>query len=210
MENLIRITEHDGKQAVSARELHAFLEIGTRFDNWIKRMFEYGFVENTDYVKFECPNLDADYQWDYALTLNCSKEISMIQRTEKGKQARQYFIACEEKLKEVVKQLTPAEMFLQNAQLMVEHDRRLEAIEQKVKIIEAKSITRQDFFAIAGYATLKGMRVSLPLAGSLGRKAAKLCKERGIEMGKIKDPRFGEVNTYPEDVLEEVFGQPIN
>lgn len=109
MEELIKITEHEGKEAVSARELHAYLEIGTRFDNWIKRMFAYGFNENVDYIS--CPFLDSYNQivTDYVITLDCAKEISMIQRSKKGKQARQYFIACEKKLKEIIeKQLHQA------------------------------------------------------------------------------------------------------
>ena len=49
MEELIKITEYNGKKAVSARELHQFLEISTRFDMWAKRMREYGFNEGTDF-----------------------------------------------------------------------------------------------------------------------------------------------------------------
>ncbi|ADZ11408.1 Phage anti-repressor protein [Riemerella anatipestifer RA-GD] len=104
MKALIKITEQNGQQAVSARELHSFLEIDSRFDIWIKRMFEYGFIENVDYQclykNVQMPNggqrqvLD-----DYALTLDTAKEISMLQRSEKGKQARRYFIECEKKLR---------------------------------------------------------------------------------------------------------------
>ena len=57
---LIKITEQNGKQAVSARELHSFLEIETRFDIWIKRMFEYGFEEFKDYET--CTFLNAHNQ----------------------------------------------------------------------------------------------------------------------------------------------------
>lgn len=104
MKELIKITEHNGLRAVSARELHKFLEVETRFDIWYNRMFEYGFSENADYQclfkNVQMPNggfkrvLD-----DYALSLDCAKEISMLQRSEKGKQARKYFIECEKKLK---------------------------------------------------------------------------------------------------------------
>ncbi|TWP29353.1 hypothetical protein ETU08_07580 [Apibacter muscae] len=102
MQELVKITEKNGKQAVSARELHTFLEAKERFGNWIKRMFKYGFIENTDYVGCKQFNTLANQELsDFALTLDCAKEISMIQRSEKGKQARQYFIDCEKKLKEV-------------------------------------------------------------------------------------------------------------
>jgi phage anti-repressor protein len=106
MEELIKITEQDGKRAVSARELHAFVKMDTRFDIWIKRMFEYGFSENVDYQclikNVQMPNggyksiLD-----DYALSIDCAKEISMLQRNEKGKQARLYFIERDKELRDI-------------------------------------------------------------------------------------------------------------
>ena len=98
MNEIIKITEVDGRQVVSARELYAFLDIQTPFTMWAERMFEYGFSENIDYVslsqKSEKPQ-GGRPQLDYALTIDCAKEISMIQRNEKGKQARQYFIEAE-------------------------------------------------------------------------------------------------------------------
>lgn len=102
MNEIIKITEVDGRQVVSARELYAFLDIQTPFTMWAERMFEYGFSENIDYVslsqKSEKPQ-GGRPQLDYALTIDCAKEISMIQRNEKGKQARQYFIEVEKKFR---------------------------------------------------------------------------------------------------------------
>lgn len=106
MIELIKITERDGKQAVSARELYTFLEIQTPFTMWAERMFEYGFTENVDYVslsqKSEKPQ-GGRPQIDYALSISCAKEISMLQRNDKGKQARQYFIEAENKYRELQK-----------------------------------------------------------------------------------------------------------
>ena len=106
MNELIKITERDGKQAVSARELYAFLEIQTPFTMWAERMFEYGFTENVDYVSLsqesEKPQ-GGRPQIDYALSISCAKEISMLQRNDKGKQARQYFIEAENKYRELQK-----------------------------------------------------------------------------------------------------------
>lgn len=86
-------------ETVDARELHGFLEIGKDFSNWIKdRILKYGFVENVDFV---CsPVLASDgrggsNRLDYHLSLDMAKEVSMVERNEKGKQARQYFIECE-------------------------------------------------------------------------------------------------------------------
>jgi anti-repressor protein len=98
MKELIRIQEVKGKKVVSARDLHLFLEIDTRFYDWCKRMFAYGFEENVDYSKVSIKN----QQVDYALTLDCAKEISMIQRTDKGKQARLYFIEMEKIAKGII------------------------------------------------------------------------------------------------------------
>lgn len=95
-EELIKVNKENN--TVSARELHKFLEIGTRFDKWFRRMCEYGFNENDDFIRVaqKCPTLGGIQTIiDYAITIDMAKEISMIQRTEKGKQARQYFIQCE-------------------------------------------------------------------------------------------------------------------
>ena len=97
------ITNEEGKQLVSARELHEFLEINTRFDKWFIRMCEYGFGENNDFTRVaqKCPTPGGMQTIiDYAITIDMAKELSMIQRTDKGKQARQYFIECEKKLRE--------------------------------------------------------------------------------------------------------------
>jgi len=104
MNELIKITEQNGNQVVSARELYLFLEIKTDFTDWCKRMFDYGFEENKDYsilLKFEDNPISKSNPIDFALTLDTAKEISMLQRSEKGKNARQYFIACEKKLRNV-------------------------------------------------------------------------------------------------------------
>lgn len=102
MKELIKITKNEeGQQLVSARELHEFLEVTERFSNWFNRQLQYGFVENEDFTGCKVFNTLAKQELqDYAITIDMAKEISMIQRTEKGKQARQYFIKCEEKLKE--------------------------------------------------------------------------------------------------------------
>lgn len=106
MNELIKITTNEsGNQVVSARELHKFLEVETRFNDWISRMMNYGFVENVDYqvlLKNEYNLSGGRPSTDYALTLDTAKEISMIQRSEKGKLARQYFIECEKRLREIV------------------------------------------------------------------------------------------------------------
>lgn len=87
---------------VNARDLHAFLEIGRDFSNWIKaRIFDYDFQENQDFVVFakisENPN-GGRPTTEYHISLDMAKELSMVERNAKGKQARQYFIDCEKRL----------------------------------------------------------------------------------------------------------------
>lgn len=101
MNELIKITEHDGKRAVSARELHQFLENKREFTTWIKQRIEqYGFVENQDYCSFDKivkRETGATTCKEYALSLDMAKELSMVENNEKGRMARKYFIECEKK-----------------------------------------------------------------------------------------------------------------
>ena len=96
--------EYNLNRAVSARELHEFLGSREQFTDWIERMFDYGFEENIDYIVFhknvKNPNSSGGRPTkEYFLTIETAKEISMLQRTDKGKEARRYFIECEKKLK---------------------------------------------------------------------------------------------------------------
>ena len=104
MNELIKITTNEqGSGVVSARDLHEFLEVKSKFADWIKnRIAKYDFSEGVDYTELEgfSKNLEKGGrpEFDYALTLDMAKELSMVERNEKGKQARQYFIECEKKL----------------------------------------------------------------------------------------------------------------
>ncbi|MCM1128995.1 MAG: phage antirepressor KilAC domain-containing protein [Alistipes senegalensis] len=150
-------------QTVNARELHAFLEVKTRFNDWIKkRIEEYGFVEGVDFVKFELPagmkmsenggeiggignaqknvalesmgyeSFGQQGRIEYAISLNMAKELAMVERNEKGKQARQYFIECERKAQSPA--LTPANLSrMQLIQLAMEAEQERQALENKVE-----------------------------------------------------------------------------
>ena len=94
-------------ETVSARELHAFLESKQQFATWIKnRITDYDFQENQDFIcvsqKNETQRADGQIgvavSNEYYTTLDMAKELSMVERNEKGKQARKYFIECEKKL----------------------------------------------------------------------------------------------------------------
>lgn len=88
------------QKGVSARDLHTFLEVKSRFNDWIaNRIKDFNFVENQDYVTLTKKIVSGGLAKEYFLTLNMAKELSMVERNEKGKQARQYFIQCEKQLK---------------------------------------------------------------------------------------------------------------
>ena len=103
MNELIKITTNElGEPTVLGRELHEFLGVKTMYKDWFPRMIEYGFTEGKDFnplkneqVRFEGNREVARELTDHLLTIDMAKEICMIQRTEVGKQARQYFIQVE-------------------------------------------------------------------------------------------------------------------
>ena len=134
---LIKIkTNENGEQLVSGRELHEFLEVTTPYTQWFDRMKEYGFTENVDFIglsqKSEKPQ-GGRPTIDHAMKLDMAKEISMIQRTEKGKQARQYFIEVEKEYKEVQKKLPSTREAIQ--QLLLQG---VEEVNQRVDIMEER------------------------------------------------------------------------
>ena len=99
LNNLIPISyENPERPTVSGRELHDFLEVTTRYNDWFNRMTEYGFTEGEDYYSFlsnRSDGLAGKPRTDHQLTIPMAKELCMIQRNERGKQARQYFLAVE-------------------------------------------------------------------------------------------------------------------
>lgn len=102
MNELIAVNydESNDRPTVLGRDLHKALEIGTEYVKWFDRMCEYGFVENEDYSTFLTNRSDGKAgkpKTDHQLTIDMAKEICMIQRSEKGKQFRQYFIEVEKR-----------------------------------------------------------------------------------------------------------------
>lgn len=138
---LIKIIEREGRQLVSGRELHEFLEIGTKYKDWFPRMVEYGFDEEIDFVRVAQKRATNNSRnpvttiIDHAISIDMAKEISMIQRTEKGKAARQYFIKCEKKLKEV-KKLSPMELMELQFRALKEQEEKIVQVENKVDKLE--------------------------------------------------------------------------
>lgn len=96
MPELIHISYDNDKPTVSGRELHQALEIQTRYNDWFKRMCEYGFSENLDFYSILSKTPEGGRpSTDHILTIDMAKEICMIQRSEIGKKCRQYFLEIE-------------------------------------------------------------------------------------------------------------------
>lgn len=214
MNELIKIVETNGKQAVSARELYE--RLGYKDNNFTKFCRRYisqnrYAVESIDYQHLvhwdDLPNGGKRKISDYALSIDFAKKICMLSRTETGEQIRNYFIEIE---KRATKPLSQLDILAQSVQILQAQEKRITEVEDRVKVIEAKQTTRPNFFTIVGYATLQGIQCGLKMACSLGRKATSLCKQKGVEPEEIPDPRFGKVKTYPEEILKEVFEIPIN
>ena len=112
-----------------------------------------------------------------------------------------------EKVSQPAKVLSPVQQLLAQAQILVEMDSRVGAVEQGVRRLEhncRRTITSNQLTVIA-YANMKGIRPNEYNSSVVGRKATKLCKERNILIGKVVDSRYGLINTYPEEILDEIF-----
>ena len=206
MKELVKINYDSLQPTVLGRDLHSALGINTRYNDWFPRMCEYGFEEGKDFYSFLSESTGGRPSTDHQLTLDMAKEICMIQRNQIGKRCREYFIEAEKKYRERLKNLTPAEILLEQAKMLVEQERRMTAIEDRVQSLEVKIETRpENYYTIAGYASLRGKRIDINKANMLGRKAVKLSKEYGYEISQTHDPCFGSVNVYHEDILKEVF-----
>lgn len=141
MNKLIQVTQNENQEpCVSGRELHKFLEVKTKYADWFSRMSEYGFDENVDFSVIPIfENDDTAFggkrkSTDHMIKLDMAKELAMIQRTEKGKQARQYFIQVE-------KEYNSPEKIMARALMIAERELstlRLENKEQKEQITEMK------------------------------------------------------------------------
>lgn len=96
MAEMIKVSyDESDTPTVSGRDLHEFLEVSTRYDQWFRRMCEYGFSEPEDFRSFLTESQGGRPGADHALTIEMAKELCMLQRNEKGKLARQYFIQLE-------------------------------------------------------------------------------------------------------------------
>lgn len=165
---LIPIRERDGQQAVSGRELHEFLEIETAYNVWFNRMLAYGFEDFKDFQSILIESSGGRPGHDHALSLDMAKELSMIQRSAKGKEARQYFIEVEKRFQAAIQPAVPKSLpeALRAYAEEVERSQQLEAkiSEDAPKVLFADSVATSDTDVLVG-------------------DMAKILKGNGVEVG---------------------------
>lgn len=187
MNELLKVNYDNDRITLSARELHEFLEVKTSFKDWFPRMCEYGFNESQDFnpLKNEQVRLEGNRQvkrtvQDYEITLDMAKEIAMIQRSDKGKEVRQYFLELE-------RRWNSPEAVMNRA---LEYSRKqVKALmEEKQGLIEEnKELKPKALFADAVSASDESI-----LIGQL----AKLIRQNGYEIGQNRLFEWMRENEY--------------
>ena len=164
MNELINVTLNDNHEpVVSGRQLHEALDVKTKYADWFNRMIDYGFAENQDFLLLkneQQTGRGGHNRVDHIIKLDMAKEIAMIQRTERGKQVRQYFIQVE-------KDFNSPEKIMARALLMA--DKKVHQLEAKIEADRPKVL-----FAEA---------VSASHSSILVGELAKLLKQNGVDMG---------------------------
>lgn len=176
----------DQKQTVSARALHSFLGMTERFSKWFEKQIEYGFSEKVDYTSvktFTVVNNGAKRELDdYDVNVDMAKEISMLAKNERGKQARQYFIQLEKDWNSPEKTMARALLMAdkQIKKLVVINDQQARQIkEQEPKVLFAKSVEASKTSVLIG-------------------ELAKIIKQNGIDIGRDRLFEWMRANGYLE------------
>ena len=163
MNEIIKVNYENDRPTVLARDLHNFLEVKTAFKDWFPRMCEYGFSEGTDFCSFLSESSGGRPAQDAQLTIEMAKEICMLQRNERGKQARQYFIQLEKDWNSPEKVMA----------------RALQIADKKIKRLETQIEEDRPRVLFAG--AVETSKSSI-LIGEL----AKILKQNGVKIGPIR------------------------
>ena len=170
MNEIIKINYDTEQPTVSARDLHEGLEINTRFNDWFPRMVEYGFSEGKDFYSKMSKTSDTGGRpaIEYDITVDMAKQICMLQRTEKGRQYRQYFIDLEKAWN------TPEQVF---ARALKMADTTIEKLKSNnVALLEdIRRMKPKEIFADA---------VSVSSTSILIGELAKIIKQNGVDIGQ--------------------------
>ena len=199
----------------NGRDLHADLGVRKDFSDWIKVQIKRAMlVENEDFITVPQKGDGGKFApIEYHLTIEAGKHIAMLSGTARGKVVRDYFLDCEKKAKAaapVVKdpQIAAVIFTLTRIDAMEQEQKRqaeeLARIAESVAVIEARTQPENKHFTVLGYANLAGIPMDTRTAATIGRRCAALSRQRGLVIGDVSDPRFGNVHSYHESVLREV------
>lgn len=181
MKDLIKIEINENQEpVVSGRELHEALGVQTRYNDWFNRMCEYGFSEGIDFCSILSKSTGGRPETNHAIKLDMAKEIAMIQRNEKGKEVRQYFIQVEKDFNSPEKIMARALKIAENKLNVLQ----LENAEQKKKIEEQRP---KVLFANS----VETAKTSV-LVGEL----AKIIKQNGYDIGQNRFFEWLRNNNY--------------
>lgn len=163
MNELIKINYESDRPTVLARDLHEFLEAETPFHKWFPRMCEYGFTEDEDYRTFlsnRSDGLPGKPRQDAQLTIDMAKEICMLQRNERGKQARQYFLQLEREWN------SPEAVMSRALRMAEERLERFKAINANLSVQNAIMQPKAEYFdGLCDRESLTGIRETAKLLG---------------------------------------------
>lgn len=239
---------------VNARDLHEFLEVKAKFTTWIQsRIKQYGFVDGQDFVAHEmepgkgfkmgsqknealqsityADNFGQQGRVEYHISLDMAKELSMVERNEKGKQARQYFIECERRAKEAISSLPDFSNPVIAARAWADaKESEQKAVAQRDQAIATKAqISSSREASVMGKLSAASRKVH-KLEQELGRNSTEAtvtavekamgckygkqgfrplknwCKEKGITPNKVPCPRYGEVVAWPAEAWQACYG----
>ena len=168
MNEILKINYETEHPTISARDLHEALEVGTAFKDWFPRMCEYGFEEGKDFSSKMSESTGGRPSKEYEITIDMAKEICMLQRTEKGKQCRTYFIELEKAWN------TPEQIFARALKMADKQIESLKAVNTQL-LIKSEKNKPKVIFADA-VATSK----TSILVGEL----AKILKQNGVDTGE--------------------------
>lgn len=205
MNELIKVLDYEGKKAISLRELYLFLGLNiSQYSRWYKtNILDNQFaVDGVDYDGFDMMS-NGNPVREFAISIDFAKKIAMMAKTEKGEQARNYFIEVEKQLN---KPLSEIEILQRSITLLVQQQKELKQIESRVEKLEVKSIGSGELqhFSILAFCNNIHKQISLNEAKDYGQKCSRMCTQMGFQTGKVPDPRFGTVKTYPLSVLESI------
>lgn len=163
MNELIKINYESDRPTVLARDLHEFLEVKTAYKDWFPRMCEYGFAEGEDYCSFlsdRSDGLPGKPRQDAQLTIDMAKEICMLQRNEKGKQARQYFLQLEREWN------SPEAVMSRALRMAEERLERFKTINANLSVQNAIMQPKAEYFdGLCDRESLTGVRETAKLLG---------------------------------------------